>query len=404
MFNASSPLVIDPNHLYLEIPQTFQTIDQTYSTAGGRQRASINQLCLDAFLPWLREELAPRARVYPNTMALPSFWEVVNGTAIAFDNTRLVLVPTLSIDLDELRVPQEWVDIPDWVADYYIAVQVNPDDGWMRIFGYTTYQHLKTMGVYDAGDRTYSLEVEDLIPDLNVLWIARQYSQDTVETRRQSPQRGEPPQGAGSNFASLHKASPLPSLPKTQAHNLLERLGNPTVVFPRLAVPFQLWGALLTHSGWRQQLYERRQGLPEQWSIQQWLQAGVSNFAQQLGWGRRGLLPRSSGMRSQELSFSLSRQLIIVNNTYELRIFPIDNLEERLWRFELRSAAPGSLIPAGFKLRLLTEDLQTFENNQNTATTAIQQLEIEVMLEPGEGLVWEVEPAPEDWEREILRF
>ncbi len=389
MFNASSPLVIDPNDLYLEIPQTCQTIDQTYSTAGGRQRASINKLCLDAFLPWLREELAPRARVYPNTMALPSFWEVVNGTAIAFDNTRLVLVPTLAIDLDELRVPQEWVDIPDWVADYYLAVQVNPDDGWMRIFGYTTYQQLKTMGVYDAGDRTYSLEVEDLIPDLNVLWIARQYSQDAVETPI---------------FASLQRASALPFLPKTQAHNLLERLGNATVVFPRLAVPFQLWGALLTHSGWRQELYERRQGLPEQWSIQQWLQAGVSNFGQQLGWGRRGLLPRSSGMRSQELSFSLSRQLIIVNNTYELRIFPIDNSEERLWRFELRSADPGSLIPAGFKLRLLTEDLQPFENNQDTATTAIQQLDIEVMLEPGEGLVWEVEPAPQDWEREILRF
>jgi len=26
-------------------------------------------------------------------------------------------------------VPQEWVDIPEWAADYYLAVQVNPDSG-----------------------------------------------------------------------------------------------------------------------------------------------------------------------------------------------------------------------------------------------------------------------------------
>ncbi len=61
------------------------------------------------------------------------------------------------------------------IANYYLAVQVNPDDGWMKVFGYTTHQHLKKIGVYDPSDhRTYSLEVEDLIPDLNVLWITHQ--------------------------------------------------------------------------------------------------------------------------------------------------------------------------------------------------------------------------------------
>ncbi|MBR8835095.1 MAG: DUF1822 family protein [Stigonema ocellatum SAG 48.90 = DSM 106950] len=382
MSNTFSRLTIDPKHLYLEIAQTFQIAGDSYSTAGARQRALTNQLCLNAFLPWLREEFTSSARVYPHTMALTSFWEVVNGTAITFDNSRLVLVPTLAIDLNELRVPQEWVDIPDWVADYYIAVQVNPDDGWMRIFGYTTHQRLKTMGVYDAGDRTYSLEIEDLIPDLNVLWIAQQYPQETLQAA----------------------VCTLPSLPTSQANNLLERLGNPTVVFPRLEVPFQLWGALLTHSGWRQQLYERRQGLPQQWSIPQWFQSRVSNFAQQLGWEKGEYIAVGSRMRSQDIILSLFRQLVIVNNTYKLRVFPIGNLEERIWRFELRSATPGSLIPIGFKLRLLTEDLQPFDNNEDTATTAIELLYVEVMLEPGEGLVWEIEPAPEDWEREILQF
>jgi hypothetical protein len=34
---------------------------------------------------------------------------------------------------------------------------------------------------------------------------------------------------------------------------------------------FELWGALLEHGAWIQQLYERRLGLPEQGSIQIWL-------------------------------------------------------------------------------------------------------------------------------------
>ncbi|MDZ7990778.1 MAG: DUF1822 family protein [Nostoc sp. EfeVER01] len=383
MLNPPAPFTIDSQHLYLEITQFPEVQEQPYSTAGACQRGWINQKCLQAFLPWFQEEMAPTARVYPNSAALPSFWEVVNGTAITFDRDRLVLIPTLAMDGDELRVPQEWVDIPEWVADYYIAVQVNPDDGWMRIFGYTTHKILKTKGVYDAGDRTYSLEKEDLIPDINVLWVTRQL--DRSETLRA-------------------EIAPLDPIGKTQAENLLERLGDRDVKFPRLAVPFSLWGALLAHSGWRKKLYERRQGLLIQRSIPQWLQTGVANLAQLWGWEKREFVAVPVGMRSAEPVLGLSRQIIIAEQTYELRIFPKSASENYVWRFELRSTTLNGQIPAGFKLRLLTEDLQAFENNQDTATTAVDMLYLEVILELGEGLVWEIEPTPEDYEREILRF
>ncbi|WP_096601426.1 DUF1822 family protein [Calothrix sp. NIES-2100] len=383
MFNSSTPLTIDSRHLYLEIPQSFQVQEQLYSTAGGCQRARINQLCLQAFLPWFREEIAPSAKIYPNSAALPGFWEVVNGTAITFNGSRLVLIPTLAIDDDELRVQQEWVDIPEWVADYYVGIQVNPDDGWIKIFGYTTHHKLKTTGVYDATDRTYSLDVEDLISDLNVLWVSRQLH--SAEVLRA-------------------EITPLAAIATTQAENLLTRLGNPDVKFPRLAVPFSLWGALLAHGGWRQRLCDRRQGLPEQQSIPQWLRTGVTNLAQQLGWEKRQLLVMPTGIRSAESVVGLSLQLLIAGNTYELRIFPHGAPEDHIWRFELRSTIAGSQIPAGLTLRLLTEDLQPFENNQDTATTPVDMLYLEVILESGEGLIWETEPIPEDYEREILRF
>ncbi|MDJ0736511.1 MAG: DUF1822 family protein [Nostocaceae cyanobacterium] len=380
MFNAPPPFTIDSHQLYLEIPQ-FQVQEQAHSTPGAYQRAWINQLCLQAFLPWFREEIDSRAKVYPNTAALPSFWEVVNGTAITFDTSRLVLIPTLAMDGDELRVQQEWVDIPEWVADYYIAVQVNPDDGWIKIFGYTTHKILKTTGVYDIGDRTYSLESEDLIQDMNVLWVTRQL-----------------------NYPEALRAeiAPLAAIPQIQAENLLERLGNPDVKFPRLAVPFPLWGILIAHGGWRKKLYELRQGLP-QWSIPQWLQTRVANLAQQWGWEKREFVMVPAGMRSAEAVQGLSRQLIIAGNIYELRIFP-SGAEKQIWRFELRSATPGSQIPVGLKLRLLTEDLQAFENNEDTAISPVDILYLEVILEPGEGLVWETEPVAEDYDQEILRF
>ncbi|MDZ8224994.1 DUF1822 family protein [Nostoc sp. ChiVER01] len=383
MLIPPAPFTIDSQHLYLEITQFPEAQEQPYSTAGACQRGWINQKCLQAFLPWFQEEIAPTARVYPNNAVLPSFWEVVNGTAITFERDRLVLIPTLAMDDDELRVPQEWVDIPEWVADYYIAVQVNPDDGWMKIFGYTTHQILKTKGVYDAGDRTYSLEKEDLIPDINVLWVTRQLNQ--LETLRA-------------------EIAPIDSISKTQAENLLERLGDRDVKFPRLAVPFSLWGALLAHSGWRKKLYELRQGLLIQRSIPQWLQTGVANLAQQWGWEKKEFVMVPVGMRSAEPILGLSRQIIIAEQTYELRIFPKSASEDYVWRFELRSTTLDGQIPAGFKLRLLTEDLQAFENNQDTAITPVDMLYLEVILELGEGLVWEIEPTPEDYDREILRF
>jgi hypothetical protein len=52
----------------------------------------------------------------------------------------------------------------------------------------------------------------------------------------------------------------------------------------------------------------------------------------------------------------------------------------------------------------LSEDLQPFDGNQDVATTATDYLFVDVVLEPGEGLVWGVEPMPENYDREILRF
>jgi len=373
----------NPTDLILEIPTTAHS--QAFSNPTSRYQGYINELCLSAVLPWLQEDFAKQAKVWPTTTALTSFWELVNGTAITVDASRFILVPSETIDLSELRVPQEWVDLPSWAGDYYLAVQVAADEGYIRVWGYSTHAQLKNKGNYDPGDRTYSLDATDLNGDITVLAVARELCPD-----------------APTRTATL----PFSILPQEQAQNLITRLGNSEILTPRLAVPFQLWGALIEHGGWRQSLYQQRLGLPEQWSILQWLQSGVSQAAENLGWGRLNL-QLSAAARSVEATqaeVTLSRQLAIAGQLYNLTITPQGEAEETIWRFELRNAIVGAAIPGGFKLRLLTEDLQPFPDNEDTATTAVEQLFVAVALEPGEGIVWEIEPLPENYDREILKF
>ncbi|MDJ0737588.1 MAG: DUF1822 family protein [Nostocaceae cyanobacterium] len=378
-----------PNEVILEIPTAIQnqawSKSQTYSHPTSGYQAYLNELCLSAVLPWLQEDFAPQAKVWQNTTVLPSFWELVNGIAVTIDETKFVFVPSEAIDFSEIRVPQEWIDIPSWAGDYYLAVQVEPDAGYVKVWGYCTHAHLKDRGNYDPSDRTYSLDNEDMIGDISVLAIAR-------ELCPQEPTKSE--------------IVPLPTIPQIQADNLINRLGKPEIIAPRQEIPFTLWGALIEHGGWRKSLYRKRLGLPEQWSVLDWLQTGVSQIAANIGWESLNLQLSAAARSVEDIEPEniLCRQLVIAGQRYELQIIPVGEGEERIWRFQLQNTTVGAAIPGGFKLRLLTEDLQPFPNNEDIANTAVEELFVEVALEPGEGIVWEIEPLPEDYDREILRF
>lgn len=233
--------------LVLEIPidtqkQVWQE-SQAFSNPHSCYQAYLNKLCLITVLQWFQEEISPNARPWQNTAILPTFWELVNGSALRVDETQFVLVPSETIDLSEFRVPQEWVDIPVWVGDYYLAVQIEPDEGYVKVWGYCTHKILKSKGQYDQCDRTYSLTPNDMICDISVLCVARQLCPE--EPTRET-------------------IEPLPSLTQPEAQDLLCRLGNSEIIIPRLEIPFQQWGALIDHEGWRQSLYQQRLGLPKQ--------------------------------------------------------------------------------------------------------------------------------------------
>jgi hypothetical protein len=372
--------LFDSIQLCLPIDHAIQTSawqqSRGFVSADSQWNAYLNQLCLQTLLPWFQEELSSVQ------VSQPDLWELVNGSAVTGGGQRLVLIPTETIDLDEIRIPQEWVDIPSWAADYYLAVQVNPDEAWVRVAGFISRPQLQHQSQLDFQDRSYCLEGSDLIADLSVLWVTQQL--------------------AASNPVA-HAAAPEPvSLTTAEAHHLIQRLGNPALLSPRLAVPLERWAALLNHPGWQKRLVEQRRGLPERRPLQ-WLQSSLANLGDLGKWSRIDYQLNAAARSSEAATptTALARQVTLADQIYELQIVPVD-LSANIWRFELNSL--GQPIPAGVTLRLLSEDLQPFVGNEDRADAPVTQLFVEVSLAAGEGLVWQLDPTPAAYELEILRF
>ncbi len=214
-----------------------------------------HRVCLDTILPWVQAEYGLSADPWHAGAEMPGVWSLVDGAAIVLGQKKLVLLPNQTLDTSELRIPQEWVDIPSWAADYFVAVQVNPDQPSLRLWGYTTHEQVKQVGVYDPDDRTYCLDADDLVADLSLLWV----------TQQRYP-----------NAVTQSAIAPLASIPAIQAENLLQRLANPDLLAPRLELPFVLWGALLEQPNLRQRLCQGRLNLssnPNRVNLRQWLQS-----------------------------------------------------------------------------------------------------------------------------------
>lgn len=383
--NTAHSAIFNPTDLVLELePATIDrawSLSQTAGNSASRWQNYLNQLALAVFLPWLQAEEDATAKV-ESQANLAAKWELINGTAIAIKNAKLVLIPSESEDQSELRVPQEWIDIPSWTADYYLGVQVNVDAGYVRIWGYTTHQNLKQSS-FNRSDRTYSMTEDQLIGDLNALWVARELCPDEV---------------------TQAAVEPVAELETAQADKLIERLGNSDQLLPRLAVPFATWSALLQNSQLCQRLAAARRGTPVKTPVLQWLKQGLSEISAELGWRQFEISLEGSRSKGNDTmpNSGLAKKLTIADRPYELKLQPLS--EADVWRFELYCLTTGCMIPAGFKFKLLTSDLKDFEGNETIAHEPVERLTIDVGLESGESLVWQVEPTPDDYQQEILQF
>lgn len=245
MLSLSDFVNIDTKHTWLQVKTAEQEkvwqLSQHHSNAIAIYNAYLNRICLSRLLTWFQSSLQEarlRVEVFPSEENLPSILEIVNGTAIKVGETKIVLVPTETIDIEELCVPQEWVDINNWAADYYIPVQVNLDDDddcWIRVCGFATHRQLKNQGKYNSSDRTYSLPIEQLTENFTLLFATL-----GLRWREEVP--------------------PEVTLSPAEAQNLLQTLSDTSIFSPRvhLDIPFPQWAVLISNEQWRQQLYNQR--------------------------------------------------------------------------------------------------------------------------------------------------
>ena len=331
MLTADELLILNPNQIVLDIsPQESQAAWESggpFSTDVGRWNAYLNGICLNPILSWLQEESGIEPQVFPSPTEAANLWEAINGTAIALGQTRIAIVLSEAIDTEEFCVPQEWVDIPNWTANYYLAVQVSPDDGYLRVWGYATHQQLKESGIYDECDRTYALERADVIEDLNVMWVARQLCPDEkVEVES------------------------LPSLSQNQAETILAQISQYPLDSLRLNLPFAQWGALLSQNSWRQQLWERREvaaatNIPQ--AVVERTLTNLSNWFDNLfetGWQT---MAEFVGQPENNLTLAFRSREIVVN-----RDETIANLIDLIYR----SSEEGQLKVAAQRLGAIAND------------------------------------------------
>jgi len=361
--------LVEPTDWWLEVLPERQSESwqrsRNQSTAWGQWNAYLNHLCLQGCLTEFQPNYAPAIVSGLTGTALSACLDVVNGTVMTIGTTRFAIIPTEAVDFTELEVPQEWVDILSWVADYYLAVQVAPNCDEIRIYGYVTHQQLKTLGEYDANDRTYCLDAQSLIPDLNTLWITYPHYQ-TTQTRV--------------------NITPIPSLSSTQAESLIQRLGTVSETLPRLEVPFVMWGALLENLTWRQRLYEQRRESYKanvrvfSTRLNEWLQGQIDTAWQMvemvLSPQQLAIASRSSGaqplqgevVRAKILTFGRAEQ----NNQIALLV-SISTISESEVRIGVQIHPSGATtLPNETQIRLLSSDGVEVGQARATVTETIQ--------------------------------
>ena len=271
MLNLEQIAQIDRETLWLEITDTDLQIaepsPQLYSNRTGLNHARSNQLCLHKFRSWLTASGIDYTHSSSDLEMYP-IWDVVNGCAIEIGKNRLILIPTNTLDRDELRVPQEWLDLPNLQGDYYLAVQIDLDLKSMNIWGFTSHRTLKQQGEYTARDRTYSLPSERLVANLDILWMAQAL-----------------------NLNEIVATPELPALSLDRTLELIQQLSPPSPYSPRTKIAFSQWGSILNNPNLRTQLYQTRlqqailalAPVPT-FSLSDWLQAEFNN-AIASGWG-----------------------------------------------------------------------------------------------------------------------
>jgi Protein of unknown function (DUF1822) len=192
--------------------------------------ATLNQFCLKALSTHLTESLdLVIKQTFPSReLNLPFISKLVNGFVLSISGVKVAFIPSQDLDLMGFEVQREWVELSNWVADYYVPIQIDRAHHCLHLWGFISHQYLLQTATLDRTLHCYEVEGADLIDDMDALWIAC----DLVANHRLAPER--------------EAVSSLTSLSDSAAKILIDRLQQHQSIFsPRLLLPFEQWGAII---------------------------------------------------------------------------------------------------------------------------------------------------------------
>ncbi|MGB0560935.1 MAG: DUF1822 family protein [Spirulinaceae cyanobacterium] len=241
MLQLQTAMATPTNPLILAIPPaaiaTAETLIESQVNAEAAWRAYYHHIALNTFTGWLGEQTQDAVAPWLREPERSPVWAQLDGAALRWGEVRLALFASETIGSATLDVPQEWVDLPDWAADYYLAVELHleadPEESWLAVTGYATQEMLREQGHYDPAERFYRLSRAAWVTDLNRLLL----SQRLFGRRHPEP-------------------APLPTLALEQAQKCLAIAAAHET--SRLSLPFAEWGALWSQPDWRSQLYQQQ--------------------------------------------------------------------------------------------------------------------------------------------------
>lgn len=229
----------------------------------------LNKIALDCLMRFLEDKLSniidEPVKLFPE---IPKNWHqitsFVNGSSINLkdqadsrDQKRIVIIPTdlTPNDDDEdddeedfslsdyVFFPQEWVDLQDLAADYYIPVQLNLEENWLKVQGFITHSFLKQNAKYDQFECCYAISLDELSTSTDLLLAMLHRIEDTQPT--------------WSDETQLNL-----TLNQERAEEILEQYGNYSLFSPRVLLNIEEWSAFLAKPEFRSRLYQQRSENP----------------------------------------------------------------------------------------------------------------------------------------------
>jgi Protein of unknown function (DUF1822) len=168
-----------PEHEWIDLSEYPQ-----YTINNDTTEVDLNLQCKNIIKEWLETN-----RGLPSKEDLPYSGEpehdrlvsqIVNGFCLRInDKSKVVFIPSEQIDIDSFEVAQEWVDLTNWMGDYYVPIQVDVDAQHLHLWGMITHQDLKqTEEPDDEMFRYYNIDADRMVDDLEVLWTSCELAPD----------------------------------------------------------------------------------------------------------------------------------------------------------------------------------------------------------------------------------